>query len=43
MIAGNETTATALSWASLHLTQLPDIQDRLRAELLAVDDDEPSV
>ncbi|CAK9785135.1 cytochrome P450 [Cutaneotrichosporon oleaginosum] len=43
MLAGNETSATALSWATLHLFENPDIQAKLRAEVMAVPDDEPSV
>lgn len=43
MLAGNETSATALSWATLHLTERPDIQARLHEEAIAVPDDEPTV
>ncbi len=43
MLAGNETSATALSWATLHLPENPDIQAKLRAECMAVPDDEPSL
>jgi cytochrome P450 len=39
MLAGNETSATALSWATWHFVQRKDIQDKLREELLAVDED----
>lgn len=42
MLAGNETSATALSWATLHLVQRPDIQERLRKEARSVVEDEPS-
>jgi cytochrome P450 len=42
MVAGNETSATALSWATLHFIQRPDIQARLREELSAVTEDEPT-
>ncbi|BEJ09053.1 hypothetical protein CcaverHIS641_0511470 [Cutaneotrichosporon cavernicola] len=43
MLAGNETSATALSWATLHLVQNPDIQAKLREEVMSVPDDEPSL
>lgn len=43
MLAGNETSATALTWATLNLVDRPDIQEKLRAECLSVPDDEPSV
>lgn len=42
MLAGNETSATALSWATLHLSERPEIQARLREECMAVADDRPS-
>lgn len=34
MFAGHETTSTALSWTMYLLAQNPDIQDRLRTEVL---------
>ncbi|KAL1412262.1 hypothetical protein Q8F55_000005 [Vanrija albida] len=43
MLAGNETSATALTWASWHLAHRPDIQDKLRADLDSVDEDRPDV
>lgn len=43
MLAGNETSATALAWASWHLAHRSDIQDKLRADLNSVDDDRPDV
>ncbi len=36
LMAGHETTATALAWAFWHLTQHPDVVARLRAELARV-------
>lgn len=42
MVAGNETTATALSWATYHFCDRPDVQKRLREECMSVADDEPS-
>ncbi|KAF0487203.1 cytochrome P450 [Gigaspora margarita] len=36
LVAGHETTSTALSWALYFLAKNPDIQDRLRKELLDV-------
>lgn len=41
MLAGNETSATAMSWAAMHLYQNPDIQARLREEVDGVFDDRP--
>ncbi|KAL1405728.1 hypothetical protein Q8F55_007398 [Vanrija albida] len=43
MLAGNESSASALSWACLHLAQHPGVQARLRAELDAVPDDRPGL
>lgn len=43
MLAGNETTSTALTWAVYRLSQHPDIQKRLRAECSAVDSDQPGI
>ncbi|MEB3242394.1 MAG: cytochrome P450 [Cyanobacteriota bacterium] len=34
LVAGHETTATALSWALYWLAVLPEVQDRLRRELV---------
>lgn len=42
MVAGNETTATALSWATYHFCQSPHVQQKLRDECLTVGTDEPS-
>ena len=36
LLAGHETTANTLSWAFFELTQQPDIQSRLRAEIRSV-------
>ncbi|TXT06016.1 hypothetical protein VHUM_03777 [Vanrija humicola] len=43
LLAGNETSATALTWASWHLAHRPDIQDKLRADVDSVDEDRPEV
>ncbi|GMK59767.1 hypothetical protein CspeluHIS016_0803730 [Cutaneotrichosporon spelunceum] len=43
MLAGNETSATALAWGTLHLSENPAIQAKLRAEVMSVPDDEPSL
>lgn len=43
MLAGNETSSTALTWI-LHLLALhPGIQGRLREEVTAVSDDRPEM
>ncbi|KAL7423550.1 hypothetical protein Q5752_001130 [Cryptotrichosporon argae] len=42
MFAGNETSGTALTWILYCLSQHPDVQTRLRAELAAVPTDRPS-
>lgn len=39
MLAGNETSANALSWATYHLCMNKDIQNRLREEVMAVPDE----
>jgi cytochrome P450 len=39
LVAGHETTATALSWAMERLTRHPEKLERLRAEVLAGEDD----
>ncbi|CAK5271317.1 unnamed protein product [Mycena citricolor] len=41
--AGHETTSTALSWAAHALSQNPEIQDKLRQELLSLPTDNPSM
>ena len=43
MLAGNETSSTALTWILYSLTQHPECQTRLREEVLAVPDDRPSL
>lgn len=43
MLAGNETSSTALTWILYMLTQHPETQDRLRKECLAVEEDRPSL
>lgn len=43
MLAGYETSSTALTWTLHLLSENPVVQDKLREELLAVADDEPSM
>nr|XP_031861425.1 uncharacterized protein CI109_003029 [Kwoniella shandongensis]KAA5528497.1 hypothetical protein CI109_003029 [Kwoniella shandongensis] len=43
MLAGNETSSTALTWILYMLAQHPEFQVRLREEVKAVDDDRPSL
>ncbi|KAF8161951.1 cytochrome P450 [Mycena galopus ATCC 62051] len=43
LVAGHETTSTAVTWTLFALTQNPAAQRRLRAELLAVETDRPSM
>ncbi|GJJ14105.1 hypothetical protein Clacol_008362 [Clathrus columnatus] len=43
LIAGHETTATAATWTLFALAQHPDIQIKLREELLLVETDSPSM
>lgn len=38
LVAGHETTATALTWALYWIHRSPDIQQKLRAELSSLDD-----
>lgn len=42
-VAGHETTATAASWCLYALTQAPNVQSKLRAELRSVDTDIPDM
>lgn len=41
MLAGYETSSTALTWTLHLLSENPAVQDKLREELQAVADDEP--
>ncbi|KAJ7670074.1 cytochrome P450 [Mycena polygramma] len=43
LVAGHETTSTAVTWALFALTQHPDIQTRLREELQGVETDWPTM
>jgi cytochrome P450 len=43
VVAGHETTSTSLSWTLHALTLHPEVQDKLREELLSVGSDEPSL
>ena len=43
MLAGQETSSTALNWGLYMLSLHPDVQDKLRAELLSVQEDMPSM
>lgn len=43
LVAGHETTSTATTWCLFALTQAPAVQAKLRAELLALDTDTPSM
>ncbi|KAF7971062.1 hypothetical protein HWV62_22113 [Athelia sp. TMB] len=43
LVAGHETTSTATSWALFLLTQAPDVQRKLRDELLQVSTDTPTM
>lgn len=42
-MAGHETTSTATTWCLYALTHAPEIQRKLREELLSVPTDSPSV
>ncbi|KAF7373489.1 hypothetical protein MSAN_00558800 [Mycena sanguinolenta] len=43
LVAGHETTSTAVTWALFALTQKLDVQSRLRDELLSVPTDRPTM
>lgn len=43
MLAGQETSATALAWCLYALCENTEIQDKLRRELTEVESDEPSM
>lgn len=43
MLAGNETSSTALTWTLYLLSQNPGAQDKLRKECLDIADDRPSL
>ncbi|WVW79570.1 hypothetical protein I302_101539 [Kwoniella bestiolae CBS 10118] len=43
MLAGNETSSTALTWILYTLSQHPDAQKRLREEAMGVSDDRPTL
>ncbi|KAJ7851014.1 cytochrome P450 [Mycena olivaceomarginata] len=43
LVAGHETTSTAASWALYAIAENPEVQTRLRNELLAVDNDNPTM
>ncbi|KAF8513725.1 cytochrome P450 [Hysterangium stoloniferum] len=43
LIAGHETTATVTTWALYALTQNPEVQKKLRNELLAVENNAPDM
>ncbi|KAF7341712.1 hypothetical protein MSAN_02069600 [Mycena sanguinolenta] len=43
LVAGHETTSTAVAWALFALTQKPDVQTRLREELLGASTDRPTM
>ncbi|KAJ3514176.1 hypothetical protein NLJ89_g2524 [Agrocybe chaxingu] len=43
MVAGHETTSVATTWALFELTQHPEIQSKLRNEVLSVEIDNPTM
>ncbi|KAI8972453.1 cytochrome P450 [Trametes punicea] len=43
IVAGHETTSTATAWCLFALTQAPDVQRKLREELLTVETDAPTM
>ncbi|KAI0357855.1 cytochrome P450 [Trametes cingulata] len=43
LVAGHETTSTGTTWCLYALTQAPDVQKKLREELLTVETDTPTM
>lgn len=43
LVAGHETTSTSTTWALFSLSRHPDVQSKLRQELLAVETDNPTM
>ncbi|KAM6500936.1 Cytochrome P450 [Amanita muscaria] len=43
LVAGHETTSVGTAWALYSLTQYPDVQEKLRTELLTVSTDNPTM
>ncbi|KAI0767221.1 cytochrome P450 [Fomes fomentarius] len=43
LVAGHETTSTAATWCLFALTQAPEVQKKLRAELYTLDTDTPTM
>ncbi|KAG6373635.1 cytochrome P450 [Boletus reticuloceps] len=43
LVAGHETTSSAVTWALYAITQAPEVQTKLRDELLSVETDAPSM
>ncbi|WVQ74482.1 hypothetical protein IAR50_004083 [Cryptococcus sp. DSM 104548] len=43
MLAGNETSSTALSWTLYHLSLNMDVQAKLREEVMSISDERPDV
>lgn len=43
LVAGHETTSTATAWALYALTQAPEVQAKLRDELLSISTDNPTM
>lgn len=43
MLAGNETSSTALTWLLWKLALHPDVQDKLRQECNSLEDEKPGL
>ena len=43
LVAGHETTSTATTWCLFALTQAPEVQQKLREELLSVGTERPTM